>query len=69
MNLTGIYLKSLMKKRFTMFYFLDDRKIIDKNILNYLKENNIKILECGPHDDISNTFEKLNKLINQSKIV
>ena len=32
-------------------------------------KNNIKVLECGPYDEISNTFEKLNKLINQSKII
>ena len=38
-------------------------------ITKYLKENGINIIECGPHDKISDTPEKLARLINKSKIV
>ena len=35
----------------------------------YLKANKINIFECGPYDSVSDSPEKLAKLINQSKIV
>ena len=38
-------------------------------MVKYLKENGINIMECGPYDTISDTPEKLAKLINKSKIV
>ncbi len=38
-------------------------------ITKYLKENGINIIECGPYDKISDTPEKLARLINKSKIV
>ena len=38
-------------------------------ITKYLKEKGIKVFECGPYDSISDTPEKLAKLINKSKIV
>ena len=52
-----------------MYFFLAEKKNNLSKYLEYLKNNNIKVLECGPYDEISNTFEKLNKLINQSKII
>ena len=64
----------------SIFQDLNQKKIYDvlffgrvknnrSDTINYLKENKIKILECGPYDSISDTPEKLAKLINQSKIV
>ena len=37
--------------------------------IKYLIDNGIKVKQCGPYDSISDTPEKLGKLINQSKIV
>ena len=37
--------------------------------INFLKENNINVKSVSPYDEESDTFEKLAKLINQSKIV
>ncbi len=64
----------------SIFHKLEEKKIYDvlffgrkknnrSNIIKFLKEKNINIIECGPYDEKSNTFQKLNKLINQSKIV
>ena len=65
----GDIFKELNEKKIYDVLFFGRQKNNRQKYIKFLKENNIKILECGPHDDISNTFEKLNKLINQSKIV
>ena len=42
---------------------------IRSKITKFLKQNGVNIIECGPHDKISDTPEKLARLINKSKIV
>ena len=64
----GDIFKELNEKKIYDVLFFGRQKNNRQKYIKYLKENNIKILECGPYDDISDTFEKLNKLINQSKI-
>ena len=61
--------KDLKEKKIYDVLFFGRQKNNRSKYLEYLKKNNIKVLECGPYDEISNTFEKLNKLINQSKII
>ncbi len=61
--------KDLKEKKIYDVLFFGRQKNNRSKYLQYLKKNNIKVLECGPYDEISNTFEKLNKLINQSKII
>ena len=65
----GVIFKELNEKKIYDVLFFGRQKNNREKYIKYLKENNIKILECGPYDEISDTFEKLNKLINQSKIV
>ena len=65
----GSIFKDLKEKKIHDVLFFGRQKNNRSENIKYLKENNIKVFECGPYDEISNTFEKLNKLINQSKIV
>jgi hypothetical protein len=65
----GDIFKELNEKKINDVLFFGRQKNNRQKYIKFLKENNIKILECDPYDDISDTFEKLNKLINQSKIV
>jgi len=65
----GSIFKNLGQKKIYDVLFFGRVKNNRKEITEYLKENKIKIIECGPKDSISNTAEKLGKLINQSKIV
>jgi hypothetical protein len=44
-------------------------KTIRSNYIDYLKNNNIKVKSVSPYDNEADTFEKLAKLINQSKII
>jgi len=44
-------------------------KTIRSNYIEYLKNNKINIKSVSPYDSEADTFEKLAKLINQSKIV
>ena len=66
---TSSVFKDLKEKKIYDVLFFGRQKNNRSKYLEYLKKNNIKVLECGPYDEISNTFEKLNKLINQSKII
>ena len=69
---TSSVFKDLKEKIYDVLFFgifFKDKKNNRSKYLEYLKKNNIKVLECGPYDEISNTFEKFNKLINQSKII
>ncbi len=66
---TNSIFKDLKEKKIYDVLFFGRQKNNRSKYLKYLKKNNIKVLECGPYDEISNTFEKLNKLINQSKII
>ena len=60
---------NLKEKKIHDVLFFGRKKNNRSKIIDFLKQNNINLLECGPYDEISNTFQKLNKLINQSKIV
>ena len=44
-------------------------KTIRSNYIDYLKNNNIKVKSVSPYDNEADTFEKLARLINQSKII
>jgi len=66
---SGSIFKDLKEKKIYDVLFFGRQKNNRTKFISYLKENNIKLFICGPYDEISNTFEKLNKLINQSKIV
>ena len=66
---TRTIFKDLKEKKIYDVLFFGRQKNNRAEVINYLKDNNIKVFECGPYDEISNTFEKLNKVINQSKIV
>ena len=66
---SSLVFKDLKEKKIYDVLFFGRQKNNRSKYLQYLKKNNIKVLECGPYDEISNTFEKLNKLINQSKII
>ena len=65
----GSIFKDTNEKKIYDVLFFGRVKNNRKEITNYLKENKINILECGPYDSISDSPEKLAKLINQSKIV
>ena len=56
------------KKEIDVLFFGRD-KTDRKDYLRILDENNIKYLSVNPYLEISNTIEKLAKLINKSKIV
>ncbi len=66
---SGTIFKDYKEEKIHDVLFFGRVKNNRSKIIKYLKENNIKIFECGPSDEISNTPEKLAKLINQSKIV
>ena len=65
----GSIFKDTNEKKIYDVLFFGRVKNNRSEITNYLKENKINILECGPYDSISDSPEKLAKLINQSKIV
>ena len=65
----GAVFKDLKEKKIYDVLFFGRQKNNRAEVISYLKDNKVKVYECGPYDEISNTFEKLNKLINQSKIV
>lgn len=56
------------KKIYDVLHFGRD-KTIRSEYIEFLNKNNIQIKSVTPYDEVSNTFEKLAKLINQSKIV
>lgn len=56
------------KKIYDVLHFGRD-KTKRKEYIKFLESNNIKIKSVTPYDEASNTFEKLAKLINQSKII
>ena len=66
---SGSIFKDLKEKKIHDVLFFGRQKNNRGEYIKYLRENSIKVFECGPYDEISNTFEKLNKVINQSKIV
>ena len=65
----GSIFRDMNQKKIYDVLFFGRVKNNRSEITKYLKENDIKILECGPYDSISDSPEKLAKLINQSKIV
>ena len=65
----GSIFKDLKEKKIYDVLFFGRQKNNRAEVINYLKDNNIKVFQCGPYDEISNTFEKLNTIMNQSKIV
>lgn len=66
---SGSIFKDSQQEKIHDVLFFGRLKNNRSNIIKYLKDNDIKIVQCGPSDEISNTPEKLTKLINQSKIV
>ena len=65
----GNFLKDYkLNKIYDVFHF-GREKTNRHEYLEYLKKNNINIKSVSPYDEEANTFEKLSKLINQSKIV
>jgi hypothetical protein len=44
-------------------------KTIRSNYIKYLKNNNINVKSVSPYDNETDTFDKLARLINQSKII
>ena len=57
-----------LEKEIDVLFFGRD-KTDRKDYINLLKENNINYLSVNPYLEISDTMEKLAKLINKSKIV
>ncbi len=65
----GSIFKNYGEKKIYDVLFFGRVKNNRSEITNYLKQKSINVMECGPYDSISDTPEKLAKLINQSKIV
>ena len=65
----GSIFKDYNEKKIYDVLFFGRVKNNRSQMVKFLKENAINIMECGPYDPISNTPEKLAKLINKSKIV
>ncbi len=65
----GAIFKDYGEKKVHDVLFFGRVKNNRKKITEYLKENRVNIIECGPYDSISDTPEKLARLINKSKIV
>ncbi len=65
----GSIFKDYKEKKIYDVLFFGRVKNNRSHMVKYLKENGINIMECGPYDTISDTPEKLAKLINKSKIV
>tara|TARA_B100000959_G_C14948685_1_gene610940 strand:- start:787 stop:1974 length:1188 start_codon:yes stop_codon:yes gene_type:complete len=65
----GLIFKDYSEKKIYDVLFFGRVKNNREEITKYLKENGIKVMECGPYDSISDTPEKLARLIGQSKIV
>jgi len=57
-----------LKKIYDVLHFGREKTNRHKYI-RYLKENNVNVKSVSPYDEEANTFEKLSKLINQSKII
>tara|TARA_B100000214_G_scaffold364113_1_gene330324 strand:+ start:53 stop:1240 length:1188 start_codon:yes stop_codon:yes gene_type:complete len=65
----GSIFKNYGEKKIYDVLFFGRVKNNRSEITNYLKEKSVNVMECGPYDSISDTPEKLAKLISQSKIV
>ena len=65
----GSIFKNYGEKKIYDVLFFGRVKNNRSEITNYLKQKSINVMECGTYDSISDTPEKLAKLINQSKIV
>ncbi len=57
-----------LEKIYDVLHFGREKTIRSKYV-DYLKNNNIKVKSVSPYDKEADTFEKLAKLINQSKII
>ena len=58
----GSIFKDLKEKKIYDVLFFGRQKNNRAEVINYLKDNNIKVFQCGPYDEISNTFEKLKQV-------
>ena len=65
----GSIFKNYGEKKIYDVLFFGRVKNNRSEITNYLKQKSVNVMECGPYDSISDTPEKLAKLISQSKIV
>ena len=65
----GSIFKDYGEKKIYDVLFFGRVKNNREEITKYLKESGIKVMECSPYDSISDTPEKLARLIGQSKIV
>ena len=65
----GSIFKDYNEKKIYDILFFGRVKNNRSHMVKYLKNNGLNILECGPYDTISDTPEKLAKVINKSKIV
>ncbi len=65
----GSIFKDYNEKKIYDVLFFGRVKNNRSQMIKYIKDNGVNILECGPYDPISDTPEKLAKVINKSKIV